>query len=265
MVHLDLPHVRETNLHRILNGHNVARWIVKLVQDRVKGGRLAASGRAGYQQHPVRPADELFKIAGQAGGDAQFVEIDNRLRTQQQPQHDVLAADRGYRRHAHIDLNAVVSKAELSILRPASLRQIKVGHDFEPLNNARVHGQRRALALLKHAVYTVSQPQVILIGVDVHIARALIGGVGQELVDRRHHRMSGIVLGSVDLGLRRLSFDIRILSVAEAVCSGDERPKPLAIAQHRVDLAPGELPNLIHRLKVQRIVHRQCENVVDEE
>ena len=118
---------------------------------------------------------------------------------------------------------------------------------------------------MKHAVYTVSQPQVILIGVDVHIAGALIGGVGQELVDRRHHRMSGIVLGSVGLGLRRLSFDMRILSVAETVCSGDERPKPLAIAQHRVDLASGELPNLIHRLKVQRIVHRQCENVVNEE
>ena len=75
--------------------------------------------------------------------------------------------------------------------------------------------------------------------------------------------MSGIVLGSVDLGLRRLSFDMGILSVAEAVCSGDERPKPLAIAQHRVDLTPGELPNLIHRLEVQRIVHGQSQHVVD--
>ena len=55
-IDLDLVDSGDVILHRILDGENVALRMPELVQQRVKGGGLAAAGRSGREQHAAQVA-----------------------------------------------------------------------------------------------------------------------------------------------------------------------------------------------------------------
>ena len=183
---------------RVLGGEQLRVNGVDAAQAGIKGGGLAATGRAGGDDNAVGPLNGFDDVIVEVLGEAQRFDFEIDRRPIEHAQHDRFAELRGQRRDAQIDDAVAQRIADAPVLRQAALRDVQVGHDLE----ARNHGQGQLLGRRRHlvegAVHAIADLELSLERLEVNVAGAVLDGLEQDQVDEpddrglvgqpRHHR-----------------------------------------------------------------------------
>ena len=141
----DLEHASQVILDRVLDGDDLVLAIVHFRDHGIEGRGLAASGRAGHEQHPVGLGGSSRKRDLRVSSNPSESRVnpcswsDSVLRSRIL-QHRVLAVDAGHHRDAKVDLAAclcsiAVACLEAAVLRHAALRDVQLGHHLDARND----------------------------------------------------------------------------------------------------------------------------------
>jgi hypothetical protein len=236
-LHADLAQAGLRDFDRVLGGPDLDVGLVQVAQRRVERGRLAGARRAhaeedavGLLHDPLEGFEvvllhpELLDRDGLGGG--------------QDAEHRVLhhpgRRDRG---DAELDVaRAVVLEADLSVLGEAPLRDVQVRHDLDARDHVAAELARQPRVVGADAVDADSNHEVAVeIGFDVDVARALVVGLLDDLVDEPHH--AGVVFLDHVVGpalFLDLEAGVLALDLVDDVVERD-RPGGLRLAEELVD------------------------------
>ena len=102
-----------------------------------------------------------------------------------------------------------------------ALGDVKVGHDLETGKNAGLKAPGDGHDLVEHPVVTESDHEILGLGLEMHVGRALVGGARQHAVDQLDYR-SGVDLLADVAKLDRGGFVVgrpACASVSSEICS----------------------------------------------
>ena len=171
---------------------------------------------------PVGPGDEDDAVGlGQRVaeqllhrvGHAEHFEVDAGILLVEDAQHHPLAGAARQGRDAHVDQLAAQRQPDPPVLRQPPLGDVEPRHHLDPADHHRRDMGRHAQRLAQHAVHPHPHDQAGLIGLDMDVADALAGGVGDDAVDQAD---GGRVVGRVE----------QILGAGQAGGAARSSPKP---------------------------------------
>ena len=207
-------------------------------------------------------------------------EIERQVALVENSEHDLLAEQRGQRRHAEVDDLVAHLQLDAAVLRHASLGDVELRHDLEARDERRLELHRRLHHFLQRAVDAVANADLVLEALEVNVRRAALHGVGENGVDqlddrrvlhlRLERRLRDLLFGLLDdldvaasLGfeladgvherrhLRFVASRRTILSISpRSVYSPDE---------HREDVVARDELEILEHAEVRRIGHRDGE------
>ena len=102
LVHLNLVQSGDTVLNRILDGDDLARGRIELVQRRVQRRRLATARWPGDEHHAAHSVDDRAEALRHARRHAEFVEAKKPAFAIEQAHDDRLTVRGRHGRHAHV-------------------------------------------------------------------------------------------------------------------------------------------------------------------
>src|SRR5690606_18737100 len=237
----------------------------------VERGGLAASGRTGDEDDPVGPFDQPDETAvgflvhaelGQREEDAIFVE---------HAHDDPLAEKHGDDAHAQIHLPAADRELDPAVLRQPLLRDIHVREDLDAAEDRGLESADlgRQLRGLEDAVDAIANGELVLVRLDVDVARALVDRLDDDLVDEpddarllRHleevlralARRSGFGLADAHHRVDRVA--------ADAVVRLDQLVDLRLGSEHGLDAEPGEHARLVEGVEVVGVARDDAEAAV---
>ena len=265
-VRLDLADARLVVLDRVLDGDDLGRLVLDLVERRVQRGGLAGAGRAGDEHDPVRPVDELLERAVDVREHPAGLEVERHAALVEQPHDDAFAVDHRDDRHADVDLTALHLHLDAAVLRQPLLGDVEPGHDLQPADDRGLEpvDLRRQVLQLQQAVDAVADLDPRLLDLDVDVRRPLVGRLDEDLVDEVDDRgLLGLLghLGVVGLDVLE-ELDLVVLAglgqgrdgVAADPEVGLDEPGDLAgRGEHRHDVQAGERLQLVEGVGVERV------------
>ena len=199
VVHLDLTDAWRVVLDWILDGDDLDRRRLDLVEGRIQRRRLARPGRPGHQHDPVRQADELVERAGQVPRHADAGQVELHPRLVEKSQHDALAMHHRNDAGPHVDLPTGDPHVDAAVLRQPLLGDVEAGHDLQPRDDRRseLPQFRRRRLHAKNAIDPKADREPRLGRLDVHVRRTLLDCLDEQLVDQTNDRRG---LGVAQLG-----------------------------------------------------------------
>ena len=155
VVHVDLVDAGQIDFRRILRRRDIAVLGIEDIEAGVKRDGLAAAGRAGHQDHPLR-LREIFQVSlALQRLVAQGLDAEHRARGIQNTRHHLLAEQRRAGADAKID-GSILREPHLdaAVLRHAALGDVEPRHDLQARDDLDRQLHRRKRDLLQHAVDT---------------------------------------------------------------------------------------------------------------
>ena len=241
---------------------------VDLGERRVQRGRLARARRPGHQHHAVRVHDRRHQLLLGARLQPELLEVEREVPLVENPEHDLLAKQRGQRGDAVVDDLAADLQLDAAVLRHAALGDVQLRHDLEPGDQRRLELVGRLHDLLQRTVDAVAHAQLVLEALEVDVAGAALHGVGEDGVDQLDDR------GVVDGGSERRRREVLVLllhhldvaldaddvveqrlhhRVAGVVSLLDDRAQRVLAGQHREDVVAGDELEVLEDLQVRRV------------
>jgi hypothetical protein len=115
--------------------------------------------------------------------EAELRHVELEVRLVEEAHDDLLAPERGQHGDAEVHLLALAHlELDAAVLRQAALGDVERAHDLERARDRVLQLERRAHLLDEHAVDAVADAELLLVGLDVDVARALLDGVEQDRV-----------------------------------------------------------------------------------
>jgi hypothetical protein len=153
-------------------------------------------------------------------------------------------------------------------LREAALGDVERAHDFEAAGDGVLELDRRLHLLHQHAVDAVADAELLLVGLDVDVARALLDRVEEDGVDEADDRRAlGLLLqlhevdvvtidGEIDLFLGELREHVVVVRGAAGVVGALDRGDDPGLRGHdRLDVEAREELDVVDGVEVRRIGH----------
>ena len=128
---LDLVDAFQLVLDGILDREDVILAGVEAQQRGVQRGRLAAAGRPGDQQDPVRPLENAEIRFEGVTVEAELGKVERDRSPVQDPQDHTFAVHGGHGGDAEIDLFATYRQLDTPILGKARLGDVQFRHDLD--------------------------------------------------------------------------------------------------------------------------------------
>src|SRR5262249_37170033 len=151
-------------LNGVLDGDDLERLVLDLVEGAVQRGALAGAGRAGHQDDAVRQVDELLEGLVAVLEHADVGEGEDHASLVEQTHDDALAVGHRDDGHANINLAVLYAHLDASVLRQPLLGDVQVGHDLQTADDGRLEAVdlRRQRLDLEQAVDAVADAQAAL-------------------------------------------------------------------------------------------------------
>src|ERR1700730_7436753 len=270
LVHLHLVDAGEVELHRVLGGADVVGGLVQLGERRVERGGLARSGGTGDQHHAVGPVDGVLEGLERLRVETQLGHVELEVRLVEQTHDDFFADQAGADRDAEVHLAALAQlELDAAVLREAALGDVELGHDLHAADDRCLQLHRRLHRLVEHAVDAVADAEVLLVRLDVDVARALLDRVEQDQVHELDHwRILRalldiedvlLVLGVVDLDLVLVDplHHLVVRGTALGVVLLQALLDRLLGGDHHLDVVAGEELDVVDGVDVGGVAHRQ--------
>ena len=264
---LDLINAHEVILHRILGGRNVHIRLVEIGKSRIKRGRFAASSGPGDENHSVRFMDRVLEVFKGLRIEAELGHVQLQVGLVQKPHDDFLPKKCGKDGDPDIEFLPIAHlELDSTVLRQPPLRNIKVRHDLKSRNQGVLEPKRRVHDLMEYPVHPKPYAEDLLVRLNVDIAGATLGCIGQNSVDQRDHRslVGGLLkFLQVDIFLVADNLHSRLAKFPQHLVVAD-RAKALLQdpfnrrrrgQEHSDTIASNEL-NFVDRCQVGRIGHR---------
>ena len=127
---LNLVDAAQLVFHRIFNRDDFLSRIVDFLKHTVEGGRLAAAGGAGYEDHAMRLQNHLAEVFQNTGRKAESIELRENLAPFQKANDNAFAVKRGDGRNPQIDILAREPDLDSPILGKPSFGDIQLRENF---------------------------------------------------------------------------------------------------------------------------------------
>ena len=269
---LHLIDAGEVILDRIFRGDDLGVGAVELVERGVERGRLARARRTGDEDDAVGAANQVFELPEIVFGEPQLPDADLDVVFVEDPHHDRLAVVGGQDADAEIVVFAVGGELDPAVLRASAFGDVELGENLDAGEHRPQQAAGRVVALYQTAVDAVTDADPVFEGLDVDVARPQLHRLGDDQVDKLHHRGVGVVflgrggllldcrLGEVDGGVGELlEHRVGALAVGEAVVAVDRLDDLLADSERHLDLAIQDKPQLLLRVHVGGIAGGNAE------
>jgi hypothetical protein len=217
LVHVDLIHACQLDFGGILGRRDVDAGLVQDVEASVERHRLAAAGRPGDEDQPIRPPDGLQQRGLLIGLVAQRLDADLDPRRIENTHDDLFAEERRQRAHPEIDrLGLGQHDFHPAVLRDALFRDVELGDHLDPRGELVLDHERRLGDLHQDAVEAVSDPVVFFVRLEVDVRDAGLDGVDQDLLQITHDRrildLGAFLVPTARLrGVGLLEIDLQVL------------------------------------------------------
>ena len=232
----------------------------------IQRGRLARARRPGREDRAVRAAQRPVDARAVGVAHAELAERQRTIAGIEDPHDRRLAVDERHDRHADVDAAAVEREARAAVLRQPALGDVEVRQDLDARDDARGLAAGDARGRGHDPVDAVAHLQVAVVGIEVHVGRALL----DRLRDERAHELRGrpVVGGRLQrrrrlellgLGLGVLGVDELLLELAEAQ---QQHLEVVARDDDRLDAQVGQHRQVVEREDVRRIRHRDDQRLV---
>ena len=153
------------------------------MQNRVKRRRLTRTGRARYQNHPVRGIDRLAEFSQRRLVHSHLVDTRGKRRLIENTDNDLFTVRGRQNRNTKIDVFAHHLNAKASILRHAPLRDVQAGQNFDARRDGQLQRLGRRFGQHEFAVHAVAQLERVHERLDVNVRRLLLDRLGQDQID----------------------------------------------------------------------------------
>ena len=187
-IDLGLADAGQLVLDRVLDRQHIGGRGVDLAERGVERRRLARAGRAGDQHDAVRLGDALREARQRVALHAEAGQRELGLALVEQAQHRAFAMHAGQRRHPHVDRAPADAQRDAAVLRQALLGDVELGHDLQPADEGRVQRLVGLNHLAQRAVHAEAHGRGALVGLDVDVAGAVLGGLRQQRVEHADDR-----------------------------------------------------------------------------
>jgi hypothetical protein len=157
--------------------------LVELAERGVQGGRLTRAGRAGDQHDAVGRVDLLLPDVSVHLVEAELLELDVDGLGVEDTHDRLLAVAVGEGGHTQVELAALHGAADAAVLRHAALGDVQVRHDLQAAGDGGGHARRGVHHLEQLAVDAEADLELLLAGLDVDVAGALLDGGLDDVVD----------------------------------------------------------------------------------
>ena len=197
---LHLVDADQVELDRVLRGHDVGFRRVDLGDRRVERVGLAAAGRPGDQHHAPRLADRVLELrAATRARSPSLVMSSISLSLSSKTQDDLLAEQRRQDGDAEVDfLGAAFAVAEAdldaAVLRQPLLGDVELRHDLDARGDRVAELHRRRHDVVEDAVDAEPDAELLLVRLDVDVARPLLDRRHQHQVDQADDRRFAALL-----------------------------------------------------------------------
>jgi hypothetical protein len=186
MAHLHLVQTLEAVLDRILDRRDVDGGRVDQVEAGVQSRALARARGSGHEDEPVRRARGLEEVLGLPVAEAELLQAGRDRALLEEPDHHLLAVHRGHRAHAQVDAPLAVFHGDRAVLRHALLGDVHLREDLQARDGGQEQRARRGCDLDQFPVDAVAHAHVVLVRLEVDVARALVDRSAQEQVHDAH-------------------------------------------------------------------------------
>ena len=238
--------------------------LVQAAQGGIERGALPRAGRTGHQDHAVSAPDQRLILVELVGQEAQLLQRHVDVLLVQDAEHDLLAVDGGEAGDPQIKLAAVDGERGAAVLGTPGLGDVHVAHDLDAREHGGLLGARHDHGLLQHPVDAVTDPQPVLLRLQVNVAGLGADGAVQDRVGEAHHRRVVHVRVGHPGGARRGRIAGVVAQRVQRVVRGAERVELLVESalqlplrrHHRGHAFAGDQPQLVGRAEVQRVHHR---------
>ena len=181
-------------LDRVLGRHDVLLHGVEGGDGRVERVRLAASGRPGDQDDAPRPGDGLLEGLERFGLEAELGQVDLEHSPGRGCRATIFSPKIVGRDETRMSTSFLPVLLELdphldpAVLGQALLGDVHVGHDLDPGQHRVLELHRQVHGLVEDAVDAVADAEGLLVGLEVDVARALLDGLDEDVVDEGDDR-----------------------------------------------------------------------------
>jgi hypothetical protein len=118
--------------------------------------------------------------------EAELRHVELQVRLVEEPHDDLLAPDRGQDGDAEVHLLALAElQLDAAVLREPALGDVELAHDLDAARDGVLQLERRLHLLDEHAVDAVADAELLLVGLDVDVAGALLDRVERIAFTRR--------------------------------------------------------------------------------
>ena len=198
-----------------------------------------------------------LELGERLGLEAEPRHVEHQLVLVEQTHDDLLAEQRRQHRDAEVDLlrHAALVEADLdaAVLRQPLLGDVELRHDLDARDDRVAELHRRRHDVVEDAVDAVADAQLLLVRLDVDVARALLDRRHQHDVDEPHDRRFFALLGErLGADLLQLLENLDVVAPSSSDACSSSRPLlaissvlgPLGISAGVAALAPpfGALP-----------------------
>ena len=186
LLHLHLVHASQLEFNRVFGGHDVGIGLVQPRDGRVERVGFARSGRPGDQHHAVGLQNGLLELDQRLLLETELGHIQAEVFLVQQPEHDLLAPQRGQSGDAEIELLFLAADLHLqhdaAVLRQPLFADVELGHDLEPRSDGVLQFQRRIHDQLQNSVNAEADAEFLFVGLHVNVAGAALHRIGEHQV-----------------------------------------------------------------------------------
>ena len=134
LFHLHLVDASQLKFNWVLRRHDVRVRLIQSGNGRVERVGLAGSGWARDQHHAIRFQNRFLKLHQRLSFESQLRHVEPQVFFIEQPQHDLLAPQRGQRADAEIELLLPSADIHLqhdaAVLRQPLLANVELRHDL---------------------------------------------------------------------------------------------------------------------------------------
>ncbi len=197
--------------------------------------------------------------------------VELEVRLVEEAEDDLLAPQSRQDAHAKVHLASLAElQLDASVLREAALGDVELAHDLEAAGDRVLQLERRRHLVDEHAVDAVADAELLLVGLAVDVARALLDGVEQDHVDEPNNgRILArlLELHQVELFALRAELDLFFVEAghhlfvrgAVLVKAFDGRLDGRFGGDDRLDVEAGQKLDVVDGVEVRRIGHRHDE------
>ena len=278
-VDLDLVDPLQLVLDRVFDRDDVLDRRFDPVQRRVQGRGLAAAGRAGHQDHPLRSRQEILEPLQEIGGEAQLTHIGARAGAVEEADDHLLAKVGRQGGDAQIDFPLLHAQAAAAVLRLAPLGDIHPRDDLQPRHHGRLQMLRNLQDVPQHPVHALPDLKPALLRLDVDVAGAGLRGIGEDQVHQAHdrrqlhalrqlrrvHDLVLVVVGGLELafGGHRRDQVVRRSSLIQLGVETLQHPEDRRLGgRHCGHPSAGTELDVLERSEVERIAHGQPQGAI---